>query len=73
MKKHTEDRFEDAIEYQFLEKDCYVKGTSDEFDTERAIEPTRVIAFIENGCCLYKKLKDECIASYLLYPLKRES
>ena len=47
MKKHTEDRLEDAIEYQFLEKDCYAKGCSDEFDTERAIEPARVITFIE--------------------------
>ncbi|KHE91797.1 MAG: DEAD/DEAH box helicase, partial [Candidatus Scalindua brodae] len=47
MKKHTEDRLEDAIEYQFIEKDCYKEGVSGGFDTERALEPARVIAFIE--------------------------
>lgn len=47
MKKHTEDRFESAIEYQFIKNDCYIKGSSDDFDTERSLEPARVIAFIE--------------------------
>jgi len=47
MKKHTEDRLEDAIEYQFIENDCYQKGASDEYDPERALEPARVISFIE--------------------------
>jgi type I restriction enzyme R subunit len=46
-KKHTENRLEDAIEYQFIEKDRYQKGLSNDFDTERALEPARVIAFIE--------------------------
>jgi len=48
MKKHTEDRLEDAIEYQFIENDCYQKGVSENFDTEHAIEPERVLAFIQN-------------------------
>lgn len=47
MKKHTEDRLEDAIEYQFIENDCYQKGASDDFDTERALEPGRVLDFIQ--------------------------
>ncbi len=47
MKKHTEDRLEDAIEYQFIENDCYQKGVSDDYDPERALEPARVISFIE--------------------------
>ncbi len=47
MKKHTEDRLEDAIDYQFVEKDCYEKGESDDFDTERALEPVRVLSFIQ--------------------------
>ena len=47
MKKHTEDRLEDAIEYQFIENDRYQKGLSDDYDPERALEPARVIAFIE--------------------------
>lgn len=47
MKKHTEDRLEDAIEYQFIENDCYVKGESTDFDPKRALEPSRVISFIE--------------------------
>jgi type I restriction enzyme R subunit len=46
-KKHIEDRLEDAIEYQFTENDCYQKGDSDDFDSERALESARVIAFIE--------------------------
>lgn len=48
MKKHTEDRLEDAIDYQFLEKDCYQKGVSEDFDTDRALEPARVLSFIQN-------------------------
>lgn len=47
MKKHTEDRLEDAIEYQFIKNDCYQKGASEDFDTERALEPARVLAFIQ--------------------------
>lgn len=46
-KKHTEDRLEDAIEYQFIDKDCYQKGVSADYEPERALEPARVIAFIE--------------------------
>ena len=46
-KKHTEDRLEDAIEYQLIENDCYQRGSSNEFDTERALEPARVISFIK--------------------------
>lgn len=48
MKKHTEERLEDAIEYQFLENDCYQKGVSEDFDAGRAIEPARVLSFIQN-------------------------
>ncbi|WP_347275278.1 RNA-binding domain-containing protein [Candidatus Kuenenia sp.] len=47
MKKHTENRLEDAIEYQFIENDCYKKGASDDFDTERALETARVLTFIQ--------------------------
>ncbi len=47
MKKYTEDRLEEAIEYQLIEKDRYQKGVSDDFDTERALEPKRVLAFIQ--------------------------
>ena len=46
MKKHTENRLEEGIEYQFIEKDRYKKGVSEEFDTERALEPKRVLCFI---------------------------
>ncbi len=48
LKRHTENRLEEAIENQFIENDCYQKGSSDRFDTERALEPARVIAFIES-------------------------
>ena len=48
MKKHTEDRLEDAIEHQFMVADRYQKGSSTDFDTDRAFEPSRVISFIQN-------------------------
>ena len=47
MKKHTEDRLEDAIEHQFVEVDHYLKGSSDDFDADRAFEPARVLSFIQ--------------------------
>ena len=47
MKKHTEDRLEDAIEHQFIKNDRYQKGTSDDYDSGRALEPDRVLAFIQ--------------------------
>ncbi len=47
-KKHTETEFEGAIEHQFLENDCYQLGSSDDYDTSRALEPRRVIDFIKN-------------------------
>ena len=47
MKKHTEDRLEDAIEHQLVEVDRYQKGNSSDYDTARALEPSRVISFIQ--------------------------
>ncbi len=47
MKKHTEERLEDAIEYHLLNKDDYIKGVSDDYDAELALEPVRVIGFIQ--------------------------
>ena len=48
MKKHTEARFEDAIEACLLEQHKYQQGNSKDFDTERALEPKRVIKFVES-------------------------
>jgi len=48
MKKHTEDRLEDAIEDQFINHDKYHQGASDDFDTDLAVEPTHVINFIQS-------------------------
>ncbi|WP_416305640.1 type I restriction endonuclease subunit R [Neptunicella sp. SCSIO 80796] len=47
MKKHTEARFEDAIEACLLEKHLYEQGISNEFDTEKSLEPLRVIRFVQ--------------------------
>ena len=47
-KKHTEQRFEDAIEYHLLNHDRYLKGDSKDYDPELALEPERVISFIQN-------------------------
>ena len=46
-KKHTEIRFEEAIEYQFIHHDCYQKGHSADYDKTRALEPARLIDFIK--------------------------
>jgi len=48
-KKHTEERLEDAIEYQFIENDCYQKGASDDYDPARALEPARVIKIVREA------------------------
>ncbi|PSW02563.1 RNA-binding domain-containing protein [Photobacterium lipolyticum] len=47
MKKHTEDRLEDAIEYHLVENDKYIKGDSADYDTGMALEPKRFIEFIK--------------------------
>lgn len=47
MKKHTEDRLEDAIEHCLAQQHNYDIGQSKDFDVERAIESERVIAFIK--------------------------
>lgn len=47
MKKHTEDRLEDAIEYCLINEHHYKQGQSKDFDVEKAIEPARVIDFIK--------------------------
>jgi type I restriction enzyme R subunit len=48
MKKHTEARLEDAIEYCMVEVHKYEKGSSSDFDVERALEPKRIIEFIKS-------------------------
>lgn len=46
-KKHTEDRLEDAIEHCLIQQHHYQVGQSDDFDTEKALEPGRVIDFVK--------------------------
>jgi len=48
MKKHTEARLEDAIEHHLIIGDKYLKGESVDFDPELALEPKRVIDFIQS-------------------------
>lgn len=45
--KHKEQRLEDAIEHQFVEVDRFQKGSSSDFDADRAVESWRVISFIQ--------------------------
>lgn len=47
MKKHTEERLEDAIEHCLLTQHNYEKGESKDYDPVRALEPERVIDFIK--------------------------
>jgi len=46
-KKHTEDRLEDAIEYVLLTNHAYEKGESKDFDVNLALEPARILSFIQ--------------------------
>ena len=47
MKKHTEERLEDAIVYELVNNGEYVQGDSKkDYDAVRALEPARVIRFI---------------------------
>lgn len=47
MNKHTEIRFEEAIEQHLVEHGGYSKGDPKAYDPERALFPTDVVAFIE--------------------------
>ena len=44
--KHTEIRFEDAIEFALLARG-YAKGNPDLFDAERALFPADVVTYIQ--------------------------
>lgn len=46
--KHKEVRFEEAIEHELIKNDRYIKGDSADFDTELALEPKRVVEFIQS-------------------------
>ncbi len=47
MKKHTEIKFEDAIEESLLDQGGYAKGQPSTFDRNRALDPTLLLAFIQ--------------------------
>ena len=46
MKKHTEEKFEDAVEHCLIQQHGYQKGRSDDYDAALAMEPSRAISFI---------------------------
>lgn len=46
MKKHTEDRLEDAIVYHLTTHGGYFLGNETDYDPSRALEPSRFIDFI---------------------------
>lgn len=46
-KKHTEDRLEDAIEYELIHQGGYQKGSPEDYDMERALFPQQVLSFIQ--------------------------
>ena len=46
MKKHTEERFEDAIVYHLTTHGGYALGEEADYDPSRALEPSRVVDFI---------------------------
>lgn len=47
MSKHTEIRFEEAIEYALIDKGGYTKGDAKSYDSEKALFPADVIGFIQ--------------------------
>src|SRR5574344_484960 len=48
MKKHTENRLEDAIVDSLVSSSGYVLGCSEDFNAERALEPGRVLEVIKS-------------------------
>jgi type I restriction enzyme R subunit len=46
-KKHTEDRFEDALEYELITNGGYQKGSAAQFDKTRAMDTVALIDFIK--------------------------
>lgn len=46
-KKHTEERFEDALEYELITNGGYQKGIAAQFDKARAMDSATVIGFIK--------------------------
>jgi len=46
MKKHTEERLEDAIVHSLITHGGYASGEEADYDPSRALEPSRVIDFI---------------------------
>jgi len=46
MSKHTEIRFEEAIEQELIASGGYIKGNSKSYDLEKALFPADVISFI---------------------------
>lgn len=48
MKKHTENRLEDAIVDSLASSSGYVLGRSEDFSAERALEPGRVLEFLKS-------------------------
>lgn len=47
MKKHTEERLEDAVVDALVSRGGYVLTVSEEFDADRALNPDRVIRFVK--------------------------
>jgi type I restriction enzyme R subunit len=47
-KKHTESRFEDALEYELITNGGYQKGSAAQFDTARAMDSITLIDFIKS-------------------------
>mgnify|MGYP001090406752 CR=1 FL=1 len=58
MKKHTEIRFEEAIEQELIE-DGFIKGDPKDFDREYALFPGDVISFIKDSQPNYWKKIEE--------------
>jgi type I restriction enzyme R subunit len=47
-KKHTEAKFEDALEYELIHHGGYEKGSATQFDKARAMDTVTLIDFIKN-------------------------
>ncbi len=55
MKKHTEIRFEEAIEYSLIEEGGYLKGNPNDFDKDLALFSKDVIEFLKSSQPTYWK------------------
>ncbi len=75
-KKHTEARFEDALEYELINKGGYSKGIATQFDKSRCMDSVVLIDFIKSTQEIHwqalKNIHQERVEKVVLDELEKE-